>query len=163
MKHFSHLCILCTLLLGASINTFAQGGRKPYSSAIGGRIEINKSETYFGPTYKHYLDFNKSYELMALTDFDHGVEFYGLMQYNGTIPDLPQKLRWVLGGGVNLGSWTGDSFVLGLTGMMGIEYSFDEIPLNLGLDWKPVFNLVTENHDRFWPSKIGISVRYTVK
>ena len=149
-----------------SFTVFAQKGvSKPYSSAFGGRIEMQHSgsPTFLGFSYKHYMVSEKSIEVIALSDFGNGLEFYGLYQYNGSIPDFPPKLRWVLGGGANLGTWTNDNLVFGLTGMLRIEYSLDEIPLNLGLDWKPVLNLVTNNSNRFWPTKIGLSIRYTIK
>jgi len=149
-------------VLSLTLSLFAQA---PYSSAFGGRIEINSNTTFLGFTYKHFTDANKSFEVIALSDFKNGVEFYGLYQYNGIIPDFPPKLRWIVGGGVNLGTWSGygDNLVLGLTGMLGVEYSFDEIPLNLGLDWKPIVDLVSNKDQRFWPSKFGISIRYTIK
>lgn len=146
-----------------AFGSYAQKTTTPYSSAFGGRIEINTDRTFLGFTYKHYMDQLKSYEVMALSDFDRGIEFYGFLQYNGTVPDFPPKLRWIVGGGANLGTWNDDSFVLGIDGMLGVEYSFTELPLNLGLDWKPVLNLVTKKDDRFWPSKFGISIRYTIK
>lgn len=140
-------------------------GSQPYSSAFNGRIELNSNTTFLGVTYKHYTDAFKSYEIMALTDFDNGIEFYGQYQYNGMIPDFPPKLRWFIGGGAHVGTWSGwnDDLIIGLNGILGVEYTFDEIPLNLGLDWKPLLNLVTEKHDRFWPSKFGISIRYVIK
>ena len=153
------------VLIGVLCLTLHSIAQAPYSSAFGGRIEINPGTSYIGFTYKHFTDANKSFEIIALSDFKDGLEFYGLLQYNGIIPDFPPKLRWVVGGGANLGTWSGfnDNIVFGLTGMLGVEYSFDEVPLNLGLDWKPVLDLVTNNtNNRFWPSKFGISIRYTI-
>jgi hypothetical protein len=156
MKKIVVLIGVCCITLGL----FAQA---PYSSAFGGRIEMNSNNQFLGFTYKHFTGASKSYEIIALSDFSSGLEFYGLYQYNGMIPDFPPKLRWVIGGGANLGSWNNDHIVFGLTGMLGVEYSFDEIPLNLGLDWKPVLDLVTNNHaGRFFPTKFGISIRYTI-
>jgi len=47
---------------------------------------------------------------------------------------------------------------------LGAEYTFSKIPLNISMDWKPIFNFVTAKPDsRFWPTKFGISARYTIK
>jgi hypothetical protein len=38
-----------------------------------------------------------------------------------------------------------------------LEYTFDEVPINLGLDVRPAFNLV--GHTGFW-ADVALSVRY---
>jgi len=159
-KSLLFCCIFITSLSGFS--------QKPYSSAIGNRIEANEGENnmYFGVTYKHYASEMKSFEFIALTtEHLNGIELYGLFLYNIKIPDVPSNFRLVLGGGGSAGSWQWDNYVVGLTSKFGAEYTFNFMPINVELDWKPVFNIIreNENNDRFWPIKFGASIRYTLK
>ena len=170
MKTLKNCSLIALLVTAISLNTFAGGlgrggNRAPFSSSIGGRIEINDGDLYTGPTFKHYFGSNVNYELMTLTNFDDGIEFYGLIQYSGSLPDCPPTLRYILGGGGNIGSWNGynDPFVFGLTGIIGMEYTFEQIPLTLQGDWKPILNLYTEKNDRFWGIKFGVTARYVLK
>lgn len=51
------------------------------------------------------------------------------------------------------------SSVVGIDGILGLEYNFREIPINIGIDWKPTFNLNVD--DGFWGDDGAISIRYT--
>jgi len=163
--------IIFTAIIVLSVSVvYSQSGRKPFSSAIGGRIEVqgaaapNESNLFLGGAYKHYLDFKKSFEIIGLTDLDRGAELYALFQYNGKIPDMPANVRWILGGGFHLGTWSGDSFVTGIDGQLGLEYTFSSIPVSISADWHPVLNFVTTNDNLFWPLKFGVvNVKYTIK
>ena len=56
--------------------------------------------------------------------------------------------------------WAGgdDDFVLGVGGQLGLEYLFDEIPLQISLDRRPVFTLVPGTG--FGWQSVGLGVRY---
>ncbi|NMD02520.1 MAG: hypothetical protein GYA71_04535, partial [Bacteroidales bacterium] len=70
--------------------------------------------------------------------------------------------------GGHLGFYNGDNTtwgdvgntytVVGVDGIIGLEYSFDEIPINLSLDWKPSFSFVGYSH--FFPDGAAFSIRY---
>jgi len=47
----------------------------------------------------------------------------------------------------------------GAQGVIGLDYKFNNVPLNISLDWKPELNLVSEVN--FEPSAIGFSARFT--
>jgi hypothetical protein len=49
--------------------------------------------------------------------------------------------------------------VIGVDGQIGLEYVFEEIPLNLSIDWKPAFNIIGITN--FWAGDAALSVRYT--
>ncbi len=63
-------------------------------------------------------------------------------------------MKWYFGFGAHVGFWNGDYTkhywgeagetytVIGVDGILGLEYSFIEVPINLGLDWKPAFNFI---------------------
>jgi hypothetical protein len=48
--------------------------------------------------------------------------------------------------------------IIGIDGILGLEYNFVEVPINLSIDWKPSFNIVN-NHD-FWADGGALSIRY---
>jgi hypothetical protein len=47
---------------------------------------------------------------------------------------------------------------IGAAGIIGLDYNFPNIPLNLSLDWKPELNLIEKIG--FEASTVGFSVRY---
>ena len=78
------------------------------------------------------------------------------------------RLYWYYGFGGHIGFWDGsnvswadddDSYtVIGIDGILGLEYNFSEVPINLSIDWKPAFNLV--GYSGFWGDGGAISIRY---
>lgn len=71
------------------------------------------------------------------------------------INDFPD-LHWYLGAGPF--AVIGDDFDLGVAGEIGIEYQFLDIPLIIGLDWRPTLEVI--DHTRFSISGVGLNVRY---
>ena len=49
----------------------------------------------------------------------------------------------------------------GAMGVIGLDYKFGNVPLNLSLDWKPELNIVKDIN--FEPSAIGFTARFTFK
>ncbi|MBO5562538.1 MAG: hypothetical protein IJ701_02310 [Bacteroidales bacterium] len=47
---------------------------------------------------------------------------------------------------------------LGVGGQLGLEYLFSEIPLQISLDWRPMFNLIPATS--FGWSGFGLGIRY---
>jgi hypothetical protein len=43
--------------------------------------------------------------------------------------------------------------------VLGLDYKFANIPLNLSLDWKPELNLVSDIN--FEPAAVGFTARFT--
>ena len=54
--------------------------------------------------------------------------------------------------------WIGDKLGLGIGGQIGLEYIFDAIPLQLSLDWRPLFTLIPSTG--FGWHSIGLGIRY---
>ena len=83
-------------------------------------------------------------------------------------------MRWHLGargGGLHLGVWdsgkaldkpaTGSKFNFGIDGIAGLEYAFFDVPVSVGLDWKPNFNIVTDS--RIIMDEISLVLRYLIR
>jgi hypothetical protein len=66
------------------------------------------------------------------------------------------NLKWYLGAGPSV--FIGDNFLLGASGEVGLEYRFEEVPIALGLDWRPTLWIVEETD--FHAGGFGLNVRY---
>ncbi len=71
-------------------------------------------------------------------------------------PIADSDFNYYLGFGPSL--FLGDPFRLGAAGEAGVEYAFAEVPIVIGLDWRPYFILV-ENTD-FHPGGFGLNIRW---
>ena len=69
-------------------------------------------------------------------------------------------LSWFYGGGAYVGFQDGNTF-LGPTGIIGMDYKFPNVPLNLSLDWKPELDIIPRVN--FVPDAFALSVRFTLK
>ncbi|MFD2202216.1 outer membrane insertion C- signal [Shivajiella indica] len=86
---------------------------------------------------------------------DRGVGIEAL--WNFVYRPLGQEaFHWYAGVGPSL--LLGDPFILGVSGEIGLEYTFREVPLSLSLDWRPRVNIV-ETTD-FVPGPFGFNIRY---
>jgi hypothetical protein len=131
-----------------------------YKTGLGFRLG-----TGAGFTVKHFLTGSHALEGMLLTRW-HGFDVTGLYEVHNEAFDT-ENLKWFYGGGAHLGFYNGDyvewgypgstTGVFGIDGIIGLEYTFDEAPINLGLDLKPALNLL--GYTSFW-AEFGFSVRY---
>jgi hypothetical protein len=76
--------------------------------------------------------------------------------------DLFRKDRWLLyfGGGGFTGTWEAE-FSAGLAAFGGIEFVSRDLPINLGVDWRPMMNIY-----RVYEIDLldfGLSIRYRFK
>jgi len=116
-----------------------------------------------GITLQYYLDKeNRVLEGIASLLFpgDNGIEFTGLYEYHFPFSDH-EAFGWYIGWGVHLGFYDrpGNTDIsLGPDGILGFQYTFENIPLNLSIDWHPGFDIISDYRSRF--SNVGISARY---
>jgi len=124
-----------------------------------------------GLTIKHFMNADVAIEGIFTSRWE-GFEFVGLYEIHKQAFDV-ERLNWYYGAGAHLGFWNGknvdwaddedeanekDLVVLGIDGVLGIEYNFQELPINISLDWKPAFNLI--GHSGFWGDGGAFSIRY---
>jgi hypothetical protein len=118
-----------------------------------------------GLTLKHFKNSRIAYEGLLTTRWG-GFDITGLYEVHHEAFEV-NHLNWYYGGGAHIGFFNGDKVswgregaaytVIGIDGILGLEYSFQEIPINIGIDWKPTLNLV--GYTGLW-SEGGISVRF---
>jgi hypothetical protein len=78
------------------------------------------------------------------------------------------RLNWYYGVGGHLGFWDGKYYrdynndlnytIVGIDGILGLEYNFNDIPFNISIDWKPAINLTGSSG--FYGDGGAISLRY---
>lgn len=150
--------LLFIFILAVGMAAAASG--QDYKTALGLRAGLP-----YGLTVKHFLNNTNALEgIVAGTRYGGFVitGLYESVHWTGEYPGL----NWFFGGGAHIGSWDDDpdfadsetGGVFGLDAILGLEYTFDEIPLNLSLDILPTFNLVGSNN---WGGiNGGLSIRY---
>ncbi|HPH15719.1 MAG TPA: hypothetical protein PK029_01005 [Bacteroidales bacterium] len=157
------IAMLLTIATAASAQ---RANQKWYRHAIGVRGENSFYifPTLVGVTYDRFLSNQTAVELILVTDLETGTEISGLYKYVKSIPDVPASVRWYAGIGAHFGEWDATDIVAGIDGILGIGYTFDQIPINATLDWHPIINAVTSNTQYiFVPTKFGLSARYIIE
>jgi hypothetical protein len=154
MKKF---ILTLTLVIFISVFTDAQD----YNTGVGLRLGFSN-----GLTVKHFLSQRSAVEGLLATRW-RGFEITGLFEVHNQAFDI-ERLNWYYGFGGHIGFWNGDNTkwgvvgtnytIIGIDGILGIEYNFREVPINIGLDWKPAFNLT--GYTGFWGDGGALSIRY---
>ena len=122
-----------------------------------------------GLTYKTFIGGNAAVELLAATRWRGGLELTGLYELHNDL-DITPGLQWYYGAGAHVGFWRSyvghpwwtdagsSAVVIGVDGIIGVEYTFEDYPINVSLDWKPEFNLI--GYRGLWGDEGALSVRY---
>lgn len=121
-----------------------------------------------GLTIKHFVTSSSALEAIVGSRWK-GIELTGLYEIHGRAFHT-ERMKWYIGFGGHIGFWNGDNTssywgnagtsytVIGVDGILGLEYNFVEIPFNIGLDWKPAFNFI--GYSGIWVDGGAISIRY---
>lgn len=133
-----------------------------YNTGIGLRGGITN-----GLTVKHFLDEANALEGILSTRF-RGFQITGLYERHTTAFD-EERLNWFFGVGGHIGAYDdydgpfdNDRYgngqpVIGIDGIVGLEYHIEPIPFTIGVSAKPFFEFA-EPGFVFWDA--GLSVRY---
>jgi hypothetical protein len=137
-----------------SLTTKAQDDNS-YKNAIGIRLGSSVPTVKSGVTLKHFFGNNA---VEGILSFGNGTALCALYEIHKPI-NAVENLQWFYGAGgyVGFGNNTNN---FGGAGIVGLDYKFTGIPLNLSLDWKPEFNIVPKIG--FEGSGLGFSARFTL-
>lgn len=139
------LCVLCSNSMNA----------QNYKSAVGARLGYP-----FAASFKKFVGESGAFELIAGT---HGrrYNYYGgsygwrwwmvgaaFQKHNGLNLNIDglENLQWYYGAGASAYFWSFDDYYyndgyastsFGIQGYLGLDYKFENIPLNISLDWVP--------------------------
>jgi hypothetical protein len=152
------LIFALTLFLATSVAVKAQD----YSTGIGVRGGLSS-----GLTVKHFIGSNKAIEGLLSSRW-RGFHITGLYEIHARAFDTP-RLNWYYGVGGHVGFWDdydrhpwfdddGAHTVVGVDGIIGIEYNIVDIPFNISLDWKPSIDIIGDFYP--WADEVALSIRY---
>lgn len=145
-----------TIIIVISIVSFTNA--QEYKTGVGLRGGLSQ-----GLTLKHFVDRKTAFEGILATRWS-GFDITGLYEIHNRAFDV-EHLNWYYGFGAHIGTynassvpWGSSGAVIGIDGILGIEYSFTEAPINIGIDWKPAFNIF--GNTQFWGDGGALSIRY---
>ena len=139
------------------------GNSQDYNTGVGIRGGFES-----GLSIKYFTAEKTAFEFILASRWK-GFEATGLYEIHNRAFDT-DRLRWYFGLGGHIGFWNGDYTynkwgaqgtkytVVGVDGILGLEYSFTEVPVNISLDWKPAANLV--GYQGLWADGGALSIRY---
>jgi hypothetical protein len=148
--------IFLIAVISATVITANAQNESAYRSALGIRLGSTVPAVKSGVTYKQFIGSNKALE--AIVSFGDGVTVCGLYQIHKSFGSSSENIQWLYGFGGYVGIGNKEKN-FGGAGIIGLDYKFKEIPLNLTLDWKPELNIVSKIG--FEASGIGLSARFT--
>lgn len=157
MKRFAIAILLFCL---STIKLQAQ----EYQTGLGIRVGFDN-----GLTVKHFIADRNAIEGIV-SFYRQGLLITGLYEIQNNNAFKVDHLDWYYGFGGHLGFWNeGNSpynednksnTVIGIDGIIGLEYTLTEIPVSLSLDFKPLINLID---DSGFYGDFALSVRYVFK
>lgn len=135
-----------------------------YQNAVGLRGGL-----FSGLTFKHFNSENVALEGILSTRWS-GFEVTGLYEIH-TPAFHVSGMNFYYGGGAHLGFYNGDNTngvwgdtgksytLIGIDGILGLDYKIPGAPIDLSLDWKPAFNL--SGYSNFIADGFALSARFT--
>ena len=137
--------IILVAFLGMSVAASAQ------SRAIGIRAGYGGELSYQHSVGSNFMEFDLGW-------FSKGFDVVGIYDF---IIAGTGEVNLYAGPGAQLGFYNydgGSKINIGLAGQLGVEWNFPSVPLQLSLDWRPVF-LFLNNHG-FRYDSVGLGLRY---
>ncbi len=157
--------IIVTLLVVLTTGIFyTASAQQPYKTALGVRLSSSNAMVSNAISVKHFI--NDKMAVEGLLSFGDPLALGALLELHQ--PLSSPGLSWYYGGGAYLAflktvntttQKTSTDPNLGAQGVIGLDYKFTNIPLNISLDWKPELNIV--NDINFEPAAIGFTARFT--
>ncbi|MGQ8335652.1 hypothetical protein ACUNWD_03815 [Sunxiuqinia sp. A32] len=152
--------LFITTLLFITIISYSNA--QEYNTGIGIRGGFAQ-----GLTVKHFIGESTALEGILSTRWG-GFNITGLYEIHNPAFNVA-GMYWYYGFGGHIGFWDGhqvhDWFdddntytVIGIDGVLGLEYNIPGAPINLSLDWKPAMNII--GHTGFWGDGGALSIRY---
>lgn len=149
------------IIIAVIIMSYLSLNAQDYKTSLGLRAGYP-----YGLTIKHFMGKYNAVEGILASNWG-GFVATALFENENWTGHYP-GFNWYWGLGAHVGFWdaganrwvnsTYSGSVIGVDGVLGLEYTFDEIPLNLALDILPSLNLIgTTGWDGIWG---GLSIRY---
>ncbi len=146
--------MLIGFMIISALAAYKNVSAQEYKMGLGIRLSTAQPIVNNSVSFKYFLTENNAIE--ALLSFDP-VAIGGLFEVHR--PLGAPGFQWFYGGGVYV-AFTGKSN-FGAMGIVGLDYKFQNIPVNLSIDWKPELNFVQDIY--FEPAAIGLSIRFAFR
>ena len=131
-----------------------------YKTALGIRLSSSGPAVNNSVSFKYFM--NPKLAVEGLFTFDKRAAIGGLLEIHNDIPST-EGLKWFYGAGAYIGFDSDkthtDRALMGAQGIIGLDYKFANLPLNLSLDWKPELNII--DNINFEPAAVGFTIRFT--
>jgi len=153
------LILMVSFIIG-TLPAVSQSLGHDYRTAIGVKVWDGA-----GLSVKHFTTDVAALEGI-LYFWDEGFRLTGLYEFHGDIGGAP-GLRWYVGPGAHVGFYdydrrdndnNNDDTFIGIDGVIGLDFKFNKIPINLSLDWQPIFEF--GDNRGFNGSWGGLGIRY---
>tara|TARA_Y100001954_G_scaffold34936_1_gene33542 strand:- start:531 stop:998 length:468 start_codon:yes stop_codon:yes gene_type:complete len=152
------LVIICLFVFGLS-NLFSQN----YMTGIGVRGGLAN-----GFSIKHFIEENKAIEGIFISRWD-GFQITGLYEYSRVFYEDNISYFYGLGGSIGFFDgtnvpWSASTHqytLIGIDGIAGIEYCFDNIPFSISFDYKPTFTFI--GYQRVFLDNGALTLRYIMQ
>ncbi len=151
------LTFIILLCVSAVTCLQAQEYNQDYKIGLGIRLSSPSPTLSNAVSVKYFMPAGNAIE--GLISFGTRFGVGGLYEIHRPLNATP-GLKWFYGGGAYLGFESHDTY-LGPTGVVGLDYKFDKIPLNLSLDWKPELDIIPRIN--FVPDAFAVTARFTIQ
>ena len=148
---------LLVISLGIISGIGNQASAQDYKWALGLRLSTPAPTISSSVSVKYFITDYSAIE--GLVSFGTRFGLGGLYEVHRLIGGMP-NLNWFYGGGAYIG-FQYDLVYTGPMGVIGMDYKFDNAPINLSLDWKPELDISPAIN--FIPDAFALSVRFTLK
>jgi len=146
---------ICLVLL-AGTGLYNHLSAQDYKVAIGVRFSSAAPTLNNAVSVKYFMNETSAVEgLISFGNSRFGLG--GLYEKHQLIGGTP-AFTWFYGGGGYIGFEDRTTF-LGPTGVVGLDYKFQNAPLNLSLDWKPELDIIPSIN--FVPDAFALTARFT--
>ncbi len=160
MQHRKTALVSFIIAAVASLSASAQ----EYRSALGVRLSSSSAIQNNSVSFKQFISGHTAIE--ALFTFGEPLALGALIEVHKPLAAAGLSYFYGAGGYLafekNINPVTlkesRDTYV-GAQGAIGLDYKFNNLPLNLSLDWKPELNIVSDLN--FEPAAIGFTARFT--
>lgn len=143
------------LLTGFIFLSASQVSAQDYRIALGIRLSSSDATLSNSVTGKYFITDRSAIE--GMISFGNRFGVGGLLEIYR--PFDVSGFKWFYGGGAYVGSGDKQTY-LGPTGIIGLDYKFQNIPLNLSLDFKPELDIIPSITPHY---AVAFSVRFVFK
>jgi hypothetical protein len=148
---------LATLLTVSGVLMSNTASAQDYRLALGVRLSNNVPTLSSSITGKYFITDKNAIE--GLVSFGNRFGIGALLELHKPFTTV-EGLSWFFGGGGYVG-WEDSDTYLGPTGVIGLDYKFPAVPVNLSIDWKPELDILPAVN--FVPEAFSVSIRFVIK